>query len=209
LHCFPVDSRPKRKWCHRVRKVANHGSGAATLGASLREKLSLERGTRCAGGAYSLGTTPRRGCHFQLITTDLRKRTNPCHRKPLDVHLLSAPRRCQLWPCPAIASTLTAEPDPIFPVIEAHKRAYMHQMQVCQINFNIGFHAPESPTPGAAENAARTATDKVEHDLCNISPTTLAGVTALLAYADDFCCQKFAQLHGQPDRVLNVTGRHV
>jgi len=87
-------------------------------------------------------------------------------------------------------------PDPIFAAIEAHKRVHLHKLKVCSINFATDFSAPEKPNTDAADDAARTATEEAERHLSEIRPTTLAGVIALLAYADDFCTQKFA-LPGQ------------
>jgi hypothetical protein len=70
-----VDSGPQRGRPGHVRKIARLRSRATPLGAALREGLSPERYSRCARSARSLGTTRRRGRHFQLSRVVYRIKT--------------------------------------------------------------------------------------------------------------------------------------
>ena len=73
--CSFGDPGPQRGRRGHVRKIASLRSRAAPLGAALREELSLERYSRCARSAGSLGTTRRRGRHFQLSRVVYRIKT--------------------------------------------------------------------------------------------------------------------------------------
>jgi hypothetical protein len=86
---------------------------------------------------------------------------------------------------PALAlPAAAAEPDPIFAAIEWHREAAIRQMRASRATFDLEHGDPAIEAADEFEDRARNGRNEAEHALFNTQPTTLAGVVALLAYAD-------------------------
>lgn len=84
---------------------------------------------------------------------------------------------------PALAAVTT---DPIFAAIYAHRVSQEALHVACQVSGKLYGHEPEADAINAATAAAADYFETTTTALTDITPTTLAGVLALLAYIDDF-----------------------
>jgi hypothetical protein len=103
----------------------------------------------------------------------------------------------------ATAPALAASPntDPIFALIEAHKIAFMERLQTLH-----DYYADETCEEAEARSsAAMGANYNAAIQLVEITPTTLAGVVALIDYVDDFAAGKF-KLHGMESSMSEWPG---
>jgi len=80
------------------------------------------------------------------------------------------------------AAAVTAPPDPILALIEAHKAAFRIRLQKLAIHFAD----EEDKGAEAASNKAMDASVSAAMSLVDTTPTTIAGVVALIAYVDSF-----------------------
>jgi hypothetical protein len=84
---------------------------------------------------------------------------------------------------PAVAKSASADPDPIFAAIEAHRRAWVDLDPCSELD--------EMASKGNEEAAQRLdrlhqGLNHATEQLLDIAPTTIAGVAAVLAYAAEF-----------------------
>jgi hypothetical protein len=89
-------------------------------------------------------------------------------------------------PAVAIASI---ELDPIFATIAAHREAELRKMRTGRVHFRTEWGTPEEDAAQVALSAAYEVLRDAECDLGNTLPTTLAGIIALLAYAEEYHVQ--------------------
>jgi hypothetical protein len=85
----------------------------------------------------------------------------------------------------------SADLDPIFAAIAAHREAFMHKMRACRVTVHAEDDTPEQEAAWEAEDAGRDILDQAKTDLGTTQPSTMAGVIALLTYMDDFHVQAF------------------
>jgi hypothetical protein len=86
-------------------------------------------------------------------------------------------------PAAAVAST---ELDPVFAVIEDHRRAYIERLRTGAPAARARPSNPEYKNLMAAEDSASDLFDDATETLAKTQPTTVSGVLALLAYMEEF-----------------------
>jgi hypothetical protein len=86
----------------------------------------------------------------------------------------------------AIVGAKAMQSDPILAAIEAHRAAFMHQMETGWTQGGLPDYSPEWVIATREDDAAREVERAAQLALIQIRPTTLAGILALLSYVDDF-----------------------
>jgi hypothetical protein len=84
----------------------------------------------------------------------------------------------------APAAVIAAAPDPIFAAIEEHRAANLRLATAMQLDASrpADFDGPEAASWDEVNDA--------QMQLVDVTPTTVAGVVALLQYVEDFCAGK-------------------
>lgn len=95
----------------------------------------------------------------------------------------------------AIPAIATVAPDPIFAAIEAHETATVDLNAACKANLD-----------DEVTSDLLIAQDKVMVDLLETSPTSLAGVAAVLRYVGAYCESDDTYLFENTNDPLNSAG---
>jgi hypothetical protein len=103
-------------------------------------------------------------------------------RAPLD----AAVRDMTGQPLAVLTPAAGAADDPIFALIEAHKRAFWKRMEAGAAYFELDNDDPEREVGEAAHYALSDVANAAAIALTNSAPTTMAGVMALIDYVDAF-----------------------
>jgi hypothetical protein len=84
---------------------------------------------------------------------------------------------------PAVVSSASTDPDPIFAAIEAHRRAWVDLDPCSELD-----RMASNGNKEAAKELERlyVGLDTAEVNLLHIAPTTIGGVAAVLAHAAEF-----------------------
>jgi hypothetical protein len=86
---------------------------------------------------------------------------------------------------PAVAVAASAEPDPVYTLIEAHRRAYQTWSDAVDVQFGLRRDDPRLPAAEAETERLGVVKEGRFYDLSAASPTTVAGVAALLDHICD------------------------
>jgi hypothetical protein len=95
------------------------------------------------------------------------------------------------WQAPALVEQST-KPDRIFAAIEAHRNSIIEMFRADRAYFDLNCNTPEYAAAVAAARPFSDAHTDRENELVATTPTSMAGVLALVAYIDDLYACKVA-----------------
>jgi hypothetical protein len=108
---------------------------------------------------------------------------------------------------PATSLPALASPDPILAAIRAHRRAVAAYQAAFEISGNMAAGDPGFPAAAAVTSRGFAALEDAGVRLIEVSPTTLAGVAAVLAYIAE-CAHGEDAVWRLPDRLVDHGGRY-